>query len=40
MEVLDKAFDGMLGRQLDMKYVLQLIQDMELMKRVVFQERH
>jgi hypothetical protein len=29
-----------LERQLDMKYVLQLIQDIELMKRVVFQERH
>jgi hypothetical protein len=39
-EVLDKAFAGILDRQLDMKYVLQLIQDMELMKRVVFQERH
>ena len=39
-KVLDKAVDGILDRQLDMKYVLQLIQDMELMKRVVFQERH
>jgi hypothetical protein len=39
-EVLDKALDGLLNRQLDMKYLLQLIQDMELMKRVVFQERH
>jgi hypothetical protein len=39
-EVLDKALDGILSRQLDMKYVLQLVQDMELMKRVVFQERH
>ncbi len=39
-EVLDKAIYGMLDRQLDMKYVLQLIQDMELMKRIVFQERH
>jgi hypothetical protein len=39
-EVLNKAFHGILDRQLDMKYVLQLIQDMELMKRVVFQERH
>jgi hypothetical protein len=39
-EVLDKALDGILGRQLDMKYVLQLVQDMELIKRVVFQERH
>jgi hypothetical protein len=39
-EVLEKAIDGLLDRQLDMKYVLQLIQDMELIKRVVFQERH
>jgi hypothetical protein len=39
-QVLDKALDGILDRQFDMKYVLQLIQDMELMKRVVFQERH
>jgi hypothetical protein len=39
-EVLGKAFDGILDRQFDMKYVVQLIQDMELMKRVVFQERH
>ena len=39
-EVLDKALDGILDRQLDMKYVLQLVQDMELIKRVVFQERH
>jgi hypothetical protein len=39
-EVFDQAFDGILDRQLDMKYVLQLVQDMELMKRVVFQERH
>ncbi len=39
-EVLDQAFDGILDRQLDMKHVLQLVQDMELMKRVVFQERH
>jgi hypothetical protein len=39
-EVLDKALDGILDRQLDMKYVLQLVQDMELMKRIVFQERH
>jgi hypothetical protein len=38
--VLDKAVNGILDRQLDMKYILQLIQDMELMKRVVFQERH
>jgi hypothetical protein len=29
-----------LDRQLDMKYVMQLIQDIELIKRVVFQERH
>ena len=39
-EVLDKAFDGIMDRQLDMKYVLQLMQDIELIKRVVFQERH
>jgi hypothetical protein len=39
-EVLDKALNGIFERQLDMKYVLQLVQDMELMKRVVFQERH
>jgi hypothetical protein len=39
-EVLEKAIDGLLDRQLDMKYILQLIQDMELIKRVVFQERH
>jgi hypothetical protein len=39
-EVLEKAIDGLLERQLDMKYLLQLIQDMELIKRVVFQERH
>jgi hypothetical protein len=39
-EVLDKALDGILDRQFDMKYVLQLVQDVELMKRVVFQERH
>ena len=39
-QVLDKALDGILNRQFDMKYVLQLIQDMELMKRVIFQERH
>ena len=39
-QVLDKAFDGILDRQLDMKYVLQLIQDIELIKRVIFQERH
>jgi hypothetical protein len=39
-EVLEKAIDGLLERQLDMKYVLQLIQDMELIKRIVFQERH
>jgi hypothetical protein len=39
-EVLDHAFDGIMDRQLDMKYVMQLMQDMELMKRVVFQERH
>jgi hypothetical protein len=39
-ELLDHAFDGILERQLDMKYVLQLIQDIELIKRVVFQERH
>jgi hypothetical protein len=39
-EVLDKALNGILDRQLDMKYVLQLVQDLELMKRVVFQERH
>jgi hypothetical protein len=38
--VLDKAFDGILERQLDMKHVLQLVQDMELIKRVIFQERH
>jgi hypothetical protein len=37
---LDKALNGIFERQLDMKYVLQLVQDMELMKRVVFQERH
>ena len=39
-EVLDKALDGILERQLDMKHVMQLVQDMELIKRVVFQERH
>jgi hypothetical protein len=39
-KVLDQAVDGILERQLDMKYVMQLIQDIELMKRVVFQERH
>jgi hypothetical protein len=39
-EVLDKALDGILERQLDMKHLLQLIQDIELIKRVVFQERH
>jgi hypothetical protein len=39
-EVLDKALDGILDRQLDMKHVLQLMQDIELIKRVVFQERH
>jgi hypothetical protein len=39
-KVLDKALDGILERQLDMKYVLQLVQDIELMKRVIFQERH
>jgi hypothetical protein len=39
-EVLDKALGGILDRQLDMKYILQLVQDVELMKRVVFQERH
>ena len=38
--VVDKALDGILDRQLDMKYILQLIQDIELIKRVVFQERH
>ena len=39
-QVLDKAVDGILDRQLDMKYLLQLMQDVELIKRVVFQERH
>jgi hypothetical protein len=39
-EVLDKALDGILNRQFDMKYVLQLMQDIELIKRIVFQERH
>ena len=39
-QVLDKAFDGILDRQLDMKYLLQLIQDIELIKRIIFQERH
>jgi hypothetical protein len=39
-EVLDKALDGILERQLDMKHILQLIQDIELIKRVVFKERH
>jgi hypothetical protein len=39
-EVLDKAHDGILDRQLDMKYLMQLIQEIELMKRAVFQERH
>jgi hypothetical protein len=39
-EVLDKALDSILDRQFDMKYVLQLVQDVELMKRVIFQERH
>jgi hypothetical protein len=39
-EILHKAFDGILDRQFDMKYVLQLIQDIELIKRIVFQERH
>jgi hypothetical protein len=39
-KVLDQALDGILERQLDMKYVMQLLQDIELMKKVVFQERH
>jgi hypothetical protein len=39
-EVVDKAHDWILDRQFDMKYVIQLIQDIELVKRVVFQERH
>ena len=39
-QVLDEALDGILDRQFDMKYILQLMQDMELIKRVVFKERH
>ena len=39
-EVLHKALDGILDRQFDMKYLLQLMQDVELIKRVVFKERH
>jgi hypothetical protein len=39
-DILDKALDGILDRQFDMKYLLQLMQDMELVKRVVFKERH
>ena len=39
-EVLEKAFERILDRQLDMKHVLGLIQDLEIIKRVVFQERH
>lgn len=37
---LEIVFNSMLQRQLDLKYYMQLAQDVELIKKVVFQERH
>lgn len=39
-EIFDEAFDNILTRQTDLKHMLQLSQDVELIKKVIFEQRH
>ena len=39
-DLYDKAFKSILDRQLDLKHILQLSQDVEIIKKVLFEERH
>ena len=39
-KILDDVFDNILKRQLDTKHLLQLLQDVEIIKKVLFHERH
>ena len=38
--LLTEVFDNVLDRQTDMKHILQLFQDVELIKKVLFEQRH
>ena len=38
--ILDKAFDNMMARQLDFKHIMQISQDVEIIKKVLFHKRH
>jgi hypothetical protein len=37
---LDRIFESLLDRQTDFKHIIQLVQDVEIIKKVLFQERH
>jgi hypothetical protein len=37
---LDRIFASLLDRQTDFKHIIQLVQDVEIIKKVLFQERH
>ena len=39
-EITDEAFGNILSRQTDQKHIFQLLQDVELIKKVIFEERH
>ena len=39
-EIIDQAYDSILDRQFDMKNLMQVIQDVEIIKKVIFHERH
>jgi hypothetical protein len=38
--LLDKAFENMMARQLDFKHIMQISQDVEIIKKVLFHKRH
>ena len=38
--LLDRAFENMMARQLDFKHIMQISQDVEIIKKVLFHKRH